>query len=137
MTVAILIGAHLALNTFSPVLSSQILAEAIKPEVHPADVIVVNGPFESASSFVFYLERQVLILNGNAGPAAQAPADSANPSLFVDNAQVANLWSGDHRVWLWSDADHVPTLPGQTYLIGRSGGKVVMSNQPNQGGATF
>jgi 4-amino-4-deoxy-L-arabinose transferase-like glycosyltransferase len=137
MTVAILIGAHLALNTISPVLSSQILAEAIKPEVQPADVIVVNGPFDTASSFVFYLERQVLILNGNPGHAAPAPADSANPSLFVENAQVVDLWSGDKRVWLWSDADHVPTLPSPVYLIGRSGGKVVVSNQPNQGGATF
>jgi hypothetical protein len=137
MTVAILIGAHLALNTFSPVLSSQILAEAIKPEVHSNDVIVVNGPFDSASSFVFYLERQVLILNDNAGHAAPAPPDSANPSLFVDGTQVAALWSGDNRVWLWSDADHVPPLPESVYLIGRSGGKVVVSNQPNQGGATF
>jgi 4-amino-4-deoxy-L-arabinose transferase-like glycosyltransferase len=137
MTVTILIGAHLALNTFSPVLSSQILAEAIKPEVQPADVIVVNGPFDSASSFVFYLERQVLILNGNPGYTAPAPADSANPSLFVENATVANLWSSDKRVWLWSDANQVPRLPGTVYLIGRSGGKVVVSNQPNQGGATF
>jgi 4-amino-4-deoxy-L-arabinose transferase-like glycosyltransferase len=137
MAVAILIGAHLALNIFSPVLSSQILAEAIKPEVGPADVIVVNGNFESASSFVFYLERQVLILNGNAGLAAPAPADSANPSLFVDGAQIAKLWNGDNRVWLWSDANKVPSLPGTVYLIGRSGGKVVVSNQPNQGGATF
>jgi 4-amino-4-deoxy-L-arabinose transferase-like glycosyltransferase len=137
MTVAILIGAHLALNTFSPVLSSQILAEAIKPEVHPTDIIVVNGPFDSASSFVFYLERQVLILNGTAGHAAPAPPDSANSSLFVDTARVASLWSGDNRVWLWSDAGHVPTLPGPVYLIGRSGGKVIVSNQPNQGGATF
>jgi 4-amino-4-deoxy-L-arabinose transferase-like glycosyltransferase len=137
MTVAILIGAHLALNIFSPVLSSQILAEAIKPEVQTTDVIVVNGPLDSASSFVFYLERQVLILNGNGGHAAPAPPDSANPSLFVGSGQVATLWSGDNRVWLWSDANHVPTLPGPVYLIGRSGGKVIVSNQPNQGGATF
>ena len=118
-------------------LSSQILAEAIKPEVHADDVIVVSGSFESASSFVFYLERQVLILNGNAGQASPAPADSANPSLFVDAAQVAAVWSGDQRVWLWSDENHVPTLPGPVYQIGRSGGKVVVSNQANQGGATF
>ena len=64
MIVAILIAAHLALNTFSPVLSSQILAEAIKPEVRPADTVIVNGPFEGASSLAFYLERQLLILNG-------------------------------------------------------------------------
>lgn len=137
MTVAILIAAHLALNTFSPILSSQILAEAIKPEVHPTDVIVVNGPFNTASSFVFYLERQVLILHGNAGHANPVPPDSANPSLFVDEAAVANLWSGPERVWLWTAPDAVPTLPGQVYVIGRSGGKEVVSNQPNYGGATF
>jgi 4-amino-4-deoxy-L-arabinose transferase-like glycosyltransferase len=137
MMVAILIAAHLALNTFSPILSSQILAEAIKPEVHPTDVIVVNGPFNTASSFVFYLERQVLILHGNAGHANPAPPDSANPSLFVDEAAVANLWSGPDRVWLWTAPDAAPPLPGQVYLIGRSGGKEVVSNQPNYGGATF
>jgi hypothetical protein len=124
MMVAILIAAHLALNTFSPILSSQILAEAIKPEVHPTDVIVVNG-------------RQVLILHGNAGHANPAPPDSANPSLFVDEAAVANLWSGPDRVWLWTAPDAAPPLPGQVYLIGRSGGKEVVSNQPNYGGATF
>lgn len=134
MTIAILIAAHLALNTFSPVLSSQILAEAINPEVHPSDVIVVNGPFESASSFVFYLERQVLILNGN---SANRRAASADASLFVDAADVATLWSGPGRVWLWTAQDTVPSLPGQVYVIGRSGGKEVISNQPNSGGATF
>jgi hypothetical protein len=137
MTVSILIAAHLALNTFSPILSSQILAEAIKPEVHPSDVIVVNGPFDSASSFVFYLERQVLILNGNAGHANPVPPDSANPSLFVDDAAVTNLWSGPNRVWLWTAPGTVPALPGPVYVIGRSGGKEVVSNQPNYGGATF
>jgi hypothetical protein len=138
MMVAILIAAHLALNTFSPILSSQILAEAIKPEVHASDVIVVNGPFDTASSFVFYLERQVLIVNGNAGHGSSvAPANSTDPALFVDEAAVAQAWAGADRVWLWSDAAHVPAMPGPVYLIGRSGGKEVISNQPNSGGAAF
>ena len=63
MMVFFLIAAHLALNTFSPVVSSAILAEAIKPEVDAGDVIVINGPFENASALPFYLERQVKILN--------------------------------------------------------------------------
>ncbi|HEX4008178.1 MAG TPA: glycosyltransferase family 39 protein [Acidobacteriaceae bacterium] len=137
MTVAILIGAHLALNTFSPILSSQILAEAIKPEVRPADVIVVNGPFDTASSFVFYLERQALILSGNAGRANPAPGNSTNPSMFVEAADVTTLWNGTDRVWLWTSASSVPNLPAPVYVIGRSGGKEVLSNQPNTGGAAF
>jgi hypothetical protein len=142
MIVAMLIAAHLALNTFSPILSSQILAEAIKPEVHPSDVIVVNGPFDTASSFVFYLERQVLVVDSSRARVESATETSgtgvrANPSLFVNMDQVAQRWSGPERVWLWTPVESAPTLPGQTYVIGRSGGKEVLSNQPNFGGASF
>src|SRR6202020_2098854 len=63
MIVTILIAAHLALNIFSPVLSSAILANAIKPEIGTGENIVVNGSFESASSFAFYVERPVLLLS--------------------------------------------------------------------------
>ncbi len=133
MIVAILIAAHLALNTFSPVLSSQILANAIKPEVQPSDVIVVNDTFESASSFVFYLERQVLIV----GEPGATPASGSSGSPFIGDAQLANLWNGQNRVWLWTHPDNVPTLPAPVYVIGRSGGKEVLSNEPNAGGASF
>lgn len=147
MIVVMLAAAHLALNTFSPILSSQILAEAIKPEVHPSDVIVVNGPFSTASSFVFYLERQVLVVDGQRAPAQLAAETSGtetsgtgqptNPSLFVNMDQVAQRWSGPDRVWLWTPVETAPTLPVPTYVIGRSGGKEVLSNQPNFGGASF
>lgn len=142
MIVTMLTAAHLALNTFSPILSSQILAEAIRPEVHPSDVIVVNGPFDTASSFVFYLERQVLVVDtqrASAGSANETAAtgERANASLFVNMDQVAQRWNGPDRVWLWTPVATAPTLPGQVYLIGRSGGKEVLSNQPNFGGASF
>lgn len=130
MIVAILIAAHLALVTFSPVLSSQILANAIKPEMQPSDVIVVNDTFESASSFVFYLERQVLI---DTGPGGTATAGSP----FIGDAQLATLWNGQNRVWLWTHPGNVPALPAPVYVIGRSGGKEILSNEPNAGGASF
>ncbi len=132
MIVAILIAAHIALVTFSPVLSSEILAEAIKPEVQPSDVIVVNDTFESASSFVFYLERQVLIAGG---PGGAPPTGTASP--FIDDAQLTALWNGQNRVWLWTHPGNVPALPSPVYVIGRSGGKEVLSNEPNAGGASF
>jgi len=137
MIVAILIAAHLALNTFSPVLSSEILAEAIKPELRPADEVIVNGPFEGASSLAFYLERQLLILSSGAAPPAPGTGVSANPSVFISPADLGTRWSGTARVWLWSPVKTLPTLPGPAYVIGRSGGKEIVSNQPNTGGASF
>jgi 4-amino-4-deoxy-L-arabinose transferase-like glycosyltransferase len=137
MIVAILIAAHLALNTFSPVLSSQILAEAIKPEVRPADAVIVNGSFEGASSLAFYLERQLLILNGGETEQSASSGVPANPSIFITPADLATLWSGTARVWLWSPVEALPSLPSPVYVIGRSGGKEIVSNQPNSGGASF
>lgn len=137
MIIAILIAAHLALNTFSPVLSSQILAEAIKPEVQPVDTVVVNGPFEAASSVAFYLDRPVLIVSAPGRAPAGMTSTAAAQSVFIDAAKLNALWSGSARVWLWTTPETVPALPGSTYVIGRSGGKEMLSNQPNTGGASF
>lgn len=137
MMVTILIAAHLALNTFSPVLSSEILAEAIKPEVQAADAVVVNGPFESASSVAFYLNRPVLIIRTGGNEPAGIRSLAAAQSVFIDDARLQALWSGSSRVWLWTTPETLPALPGPTYVIGRSGGKEMMSNEPNSGGATF
>jgi hypothetical protein len=152
---AILIAAHLALNTFSPVLSSEILAEAIHPEVQSGDLIVVNGSLDSASSFVFYLERNVLLLNPVSAAERTPPpctqrvegktettvrfsvGPPPTPVFNIDRRTVCGLWQGPARVWLWTSLDEVPTLPGDVYVIGRSGGKEVLSNQPNTGGASF
>ncbi len=156
MIVAILIAAHLALNTFSPVLSSAILAEAIKPEVRPGDFVVVNGPFDNASSFAFYLERPVLLLNSAGASNSAPPAPCAAPvqvptgttatvtmgpppppNLLIDGPVLCTLWRLPVRVWLWTTPQALPALPGDAYVIGRSGGKEVVSNQPNTGGASF
>lgn len=137
MMVAILIAAHLALNTFSPVLSSEILAEAIKPEVQPTDTVVVNGPFESASSVAFYLDRPVLIVRAPGNAPSDMTSTAAAQSIFIDGAKLDALWSGSARVWLWTTPETLPGLPGPSYVIGRSGGKEMVSNQPNTGGASF
>ena len=156
MIVAILIAAHLALVTFSPVLSSEILAEAIKPEIHPGDVVVVNGTLEGASSFVFYLEHGVLLLKPGSSTAestsppctAAAPPRTETtvvategpvsaPTLSIDPATLCGVWQAPLRVWLWTIPRQLPRLPGPVYVIGRSGGKEIVSNQPNTGGASF
>ncbi len=153
MIVAILIAAHLALNTFSPVLSSAILAEAIHPEVQAGDLVVVNASLDDASSFVFYLEHSVRLLSPASRSAViptactqklqfqtQVIASSGPAPTFsysIDHAALCTLWQAPARVWLWTTPDSLPILPGNIYVIGRSGGKEVVSNQPNTGGASF
>jgi 4-amino-4-deoxy-L-arabinose transferase-like glycosyltransferase len=134
---AVLIAAHLALNTLSPVLSSQILAEAIKPEVDSDDVIIVSGPYERASSMGFYMERQVSILNGRNSDLWYGSFFPDAPHVFIDKAALTTLWNGSNRVFLWSQSDKLPQLPGEVFVMGKSGGKVILSNRPGSHGAEF
>jgi 4-amino-4-deoxy-L-arabinose transferase-like glycosyltransferase len=135
--VAFLIAAHLALNTLSPVLSSEILADAIKPEMDSDDVVVINGRYERASSLAFYLERQVKILNGRSSGLWYGSFFPDAPQVFINNDTLTQLWSGQNRVFLWTTLDQVPQLPGQVFVMGRSGGKEILSNQPSSHGAEF
>ncbi|MBB6146471.1 4-amino-4-deoxy-L-arabinose transferase-like glycosyltransferase [Silvibacterium bohemicum] len=137
MMAFLLIAAHIALNTFSPVFSSAILAEAIKPEVGAGDAVVIQGRYEDASALGFYLEKRILILNTPAGDLAPGSSASDAPPVFVDLNDLAKLWNGPGRVFLWTTPDAAPQLPAQSYLIGRDGGHQIVSNEPNNGGAAF
>src|SRR5262249_40005186 len=128
---------HLALNTFSPVVSSFVLAEAIKPEVDTGDVVIINGPYEDASALPFYLERQVKLLNARADALAPWSFAPDAPSIFVDNGSLASPWNSNTRVFLWTPQEALPQLPGMSYVVARDGGREIVSNQPNNGGAAF
>lgn len=134
---AFLIAAHLALNTLSPALSSQILANAIRPEIDNDDVIVINGRYERASSLPFYLERQVKLLNGRGGGLWYGSFFPDTPDVFIRQDTLTQLWNGQNRVFLWTPLDQVPQLPEEPFVIGRSGGKEILSNQPSSRGAEF
>jgi 4-amino-4-deoxy-L-arabinose transferase-like glycosyltransferase len=137
MMVFVLIAAHLALNTFSPVFSSAILAEAIKPEVESSDAVVIQGRYEEGSALGFYLQRPIQILSTRAGDLAPGSFSADAPPVFLDSDGLAKLWNGPGRVFLWTSPEAAPSLPGQSYLIGQDGGREILSNQPNNGGATF
>ncbi len=118
----------------SPNSSSQILADAIRPELNPTDIVVIDGKYPDASSFAFYLERPVLLalpstLQGKDSITMAAPPKG---TVAVDQA-----WEGSSRVFLWTSADHPLPFPGKTYVVARSGGKQILSNEPNSAGAAF
>jgi hypothetical protein len=128
--VLFLVATHMALVTFSPVLSSATLAEAIRPKLKSDDVIVLNGEYESGSALGFYLHRQLRILNGRSSNLWYGSFFSDAPAIFDDDASIARLWSGPRRVFLLTDATEPPHLPGAVYTIVSSGGKAMLSNRP-------
>jgi hypothetical protein len=114
------IQAELAIN--SPYSSSQILAEAIRPELAPGDMIAIDGKYADASSLAFYLDRPLLTADSSDGPGSAA---------------FRGVWIGSARVFVWTRTDTPFAAPGASYVIARSGGKEILSNQPNSGGASF
>ena len=58
------------------------------------------------------------------------------PPIFEDPVSISLKWSGSRRIFLWQDltdpTNHLPTLPpNKIYFIAQSGGKEIVSNQPN------
>jgi 4-amino-4-deoxy-L-arabinose transferase-like glycosyltransferase len=129
MMVIFLIAAHMALVTFSPVLSSKALADAIRPRLQPGDVVEINGEYEAGSTLGFYLRRQVRILNGRSSNLWYGSFFNDAPQLFDDDASFRRLWGGSQRIFLWTELDQIPPLPGPAYAIAQSGGKEMLSNQ--------
>ena len=127
-----LLAAHLGLQIFSPVLTSKRLADAVAPELKPDDLIVINGEYESASTLGFYLRRNDLhILNGRSSNLWYGSFFPDAPAIFEDELSLDLKWTEPRRIFLWTELDHIPKLPGKTYFIAQSGGKEILSNQPN------
>ncbi len=129
MMVALLTCVHSAFVTFSPILSSKQLALAIKQRYQQADVIVVVGKYENASTLNFYTGIPLRALHepdGNLWYGSQFP-DA--PPVFETQASFSTLWSGASRVFLWTDQDDPKELRGQQrYVLARSGGKAILTN---------
>jgi 4-amino-4-deoxy-L-arabinose transferase-like glycosyltransferase len=135
-----LLAAHLGLQTFAPVLTSAHLAEAIAPQVHPQDLIAIHGEYESGSTLGFYLQRNnIHILEGHSSNLWYGSFFPDAPPIFETPQSIAQKWPGPQRIFLWqsltiSDAppNQLPPLPGPVYILIKSGGKEIVSNQPNR-----
>ena len=132
-TFAFLLAAHIGLQTFLPVLSSQQLASAIEPELKPDDLIVIHGEYESASTLGFYLQRNDLhIFDGRSSNLWYGSFFPDAPPIFEDATSIKLKWTEPRRIFLWQDlSEPLPDLRGKAYFIAQSGGKEIISNQPN------
>jgi 4-amino-4-deoxy-L-arabinose transferase-like glycosyltransferase len=132
-----LLAAHLGLQTFAPVLSSARLAQAIAPQVHPQDLILLHGEYESGSALGFYLKRNdIHILEGRSSNLWYGSFFPDSPKIFETPQSLAAKWPGPRRIFLWQSLtdqpNQLPTLPGPVYILVKSGGKEILSNQPNR-----
>ncbi len=129
MMVVFLIAAHIALVTFSPVLSSKVLADAIQAKLRSGDIVEINGEYEAGSTLSFYLRRQVRILNGRSSNLWYGSFFKDAPHIFDDDQSFRKLWSGSRRIFLWTEPDKIPTLSSHVYVLAKSGGKEIVTNQ--------
>jgi 4-amino-4-deoxy-L-arabinose transferase-like glycosyltransferase len=128
-----LLAAHLGLQTFAPVLTSKQLADAIAAELKPSNIIVIHGEYEAGSTLGFYLKRNnIHIYEGRSSNLWYGSFFPDAPKIFEDEDSLRLKWSGIERVFLWQDVSQpLPKLPGKSYLLIQSGGKEILSNQPN------
>jgi 4-amino-4-deoxy-L-arabinose transferase-like glycosyltransferase len=133
MMVVFIECAHLALNTFYPILGSKQFAVAIEQRLEPDELIVCDGEFANASSVRFYTGRQLLILNGRITGLWYGSLFPDAPDIFLDDARFAKLWAGTRRVYLVTgDAKKRDSLTpvAPAYLVSKAGGRYVLSNRP-------
>jgi len=129
-------AANIALGDFGPYLSSKPLVDQVLSQIQPGDPVVIYGEFDASSSVAFYTHRRLLIWNGrynNLLPGSDYP-DA--PHVFLTDPEFLALWRAPQRAFLFvpenKREDAAKRLPASgTYLIAKSGGKSVYSNQPS------
>ena len=136
-TFIFLSAAWLGLRTFSPTITSAQLAGAIRPQLHPGDLLAIHGEYEAGSTLGFYLRRNdIHIIEGRSSNLWYGSFFPDAPSIFETRQSIARKWLGPERIFLWQDPhdpDRPPLdLPAPVYLIASSGGKQILSNQPNR-----
>jgi hypothetical protein len=131
MMVAVLHEAHTGLVIFSPVLSSQILAQTIQSHWKPGDLIEDNGDYEAASSINFYTHQQMRILNGRRNNIWYGSTFPDAPPIFDDDAAFEKSWQGQQRIFLATDEDAIPAYVKRAGFcqLAKWGGKLVLTNE--------
>ena len=132
MMVMLTQAAHIAMATFDPLLSSRVLAEALKNS--PPGTMIIDGAYYSFSSVFFYADRDGLLLNGRITNLEYGSYAPGAPPVFIDDAEAKRLWGGPERCYLLAYDENLPRLRetlGETHFrtIRKSGGKTLSTNQ--------
>ena len=114
-------------------------ASSVRVRQHPERLLAAlryrplqpNGSFQPHTPTVCPVDDAIHILNGRSSNLWYGSFFPDAPPIFEDDLSLQLLWSGDRRVFLWTEPGHVPKLRSRSYVIAASGGKEILSNQPN------
>jgi hypothetical protein len=100
-------------------------------------MIAIHGEYEAGSTLGFYLHRADLhIVEGRSSNLWYGSFFPDAPKIFETRESISQKWSGNQRIFLWqdqSDQDRSPlALPAPVFVVANSGGKQILSNQPNR-----
>jgi hypothetical protein len=130
MMVVLLASIHVSFATFSPILSSYNLAQAVQKQYRPGDVIVVDGEYHDASTLNFYTGKQLHVLHEPSGNLWYGAKFPDAPHIFETQESLPALWNGSAEVFLWTDQEQPKELTGlKSFLLARSGGKFIFTNR--------
>jgi 4-amino-4-deoxy-L-arabinose transferase-like glycosyltransferase len=130
MMIAVLACVRISFGTFSPILSSYSLAQAIEKQFKPGDTIVIDGQYSDASTLNFYTGIQVHVLHEPSGNLWYGAKFPDAPHIFETTNTLAALWNRPGTVFVWSDREDPKELAGLKYFpLAESGGKFVFTNR--------
>ncbi|HEX4664169.1 MAG TPA: glycosyltransferase family 39 protein [Terriglobales bacterium] len=128
-----LFAAHIALVRFGPFMSSRHLAHEVQREIRPGDQVMIYGDQAYGSSLIFYLQRQVALVNGRSTSLLWGSNYPDAPHIFLSNDDLLRAWSGEHRVFLFvpnEQRSRAESLLGKhAYLFAHVSGKEILSNR--------
>lgn len=79
------------------------LAARLNGAMRPEDIVVHERDLEKGGGLPFYIERQVLVLNGARGDLEFGSKLPGLERTFIDTAVFRNLWASASRVFLVTD----------------------------------
>jgi hypothetical protein len=133
MMVVFFHAARLAMVVFDPFLSSRPLAEALLKS--PQGKLIVDHNYWALSSITFYVQRDVLILNGRYFNLEYGSYAPGAPDIFIDDTRFKRLWLDSQRYYLVTYQPRLQQfedLVGQEHLeiVAAGGGKLILTNHP-------
>jgi len=140
-----LIAAHIAFARFSPMLSSERMAETILHRGSPSDTFIIMGEQSDASSVIFYTHNffhgkpALLILprcgqHGEGSTLLWGSCYTDSPNIFLSDQQLSKTWGTGNRKWLFAqDPNQLKAerlLNGRLYLVQTVADKDLWTDRP-------
>jgi len=131
-----LFAAHIALMRFGPFMSSRILAREVEKVIRPADQVMIYGDQAFGSSLIFYLKRQVLLVNGRSTSLLWGSKYPDAPHIFLTDDHLLRAWQRPERIFLFvpneQQARAKLLLGTRAYLFAQVSGKQILTNRQEQ-----